>query len=1759
MNESLKSIDIDIFLIKIMNKFMSGKKIFKLNDDNILLKDSEEIPRINADTCNQTIQLILTEMGYIKPLTREDLLTIIVMIENKLSFESIILYMGYFLDNTKSSKPTEDDNLNREIINKFYTNDYEFFFTTLNETFKVKYKNLKFRDDNYTIKLFHSIFTDLHKMLRVFIDIPLLPGTEVYIRTNEKEQEQESIDDDINYQNIYKIGTISSDFLLEHCNKFKNEIYWFDSPFKNGDLVIFKKEIEFGDEPNNIKIQIGEKARIFSYEHISKSNTYKRYGLYYKMNKKPWNYVKLRISEEELLNKELYHIETITESCHNANDEILKNIKKNEDLFNKLNSQTAGAHKKKLSRMKEHSINKQKSKKCPKHYYNEPDSENLNDDEEKDINKLRHGWNSKKYKDKYYYVNESMCRRKKQMRDQPLFDEFGKLIDRDNFNSKYLYRPRESFLGNDSFFVYNLSNHESSVLNLNMYDIDSDRIQSIKTNDKKLNKLWFYDYELYPIRIPSNPEYNKNEVYDEDDDDDYGSKYYPIMRSNFSFEKLKCDDNLVIFQNTKHISTEFIHTCIPILWLYKIFDNYYVIHDKDEKYEELKTNIFNKNLMKELLICLKRYIILENRFDNETLSFFIILGALQYITNNIRESQMKEKLKKTKYYNQKEQPKFSLFDRYYKLNYIIHNEMKSITKNYKNILVEQIPFIFKQIIPFWMNRKIEYEQKAIKDYSIDWTKLGFALLQLNQQVFPIIRHNRPDIFPSVEERKISNAEYIIDKLERKADALLRGPLSPFYNEFKDEFFPKDTKNNSKDDTIGFQLPEDYELRNNSSIANSSDLIYSNGKWQLRKSIIPSNMTLETLSDKDNQPVVSNQPSMVQKVPMLQTLAIDQKQIIDNLDSNFMHRLKSLCENPQKQCVIMVDMHGVLLSRNGTLIDGRTPIFFANPQIGAISRGPQSLTNFHLNMLDIRPALDASSTDMILLPDLILQPDSTLNPINYGISVIVFDRKTQSKQEFVVVPNDQLIPLKGDATKDGTWFSVQYMLNFTGHIAEMIQPAKPTPVVIYSCMGYNSKKDQEYIINELLKTNNVSTSNGLIIQKVIWRLGRHLTKTHEIVRSNLPDCDKTTCKIGDKVPLSIPLTHLDQLSLVIDLPRDVGTGEIKVHTTSYILYQEIIQKPEFSALSSTVKHLILLNLDSVVRTSRHRFPNRIAKDAKNNYGRSEPGDQPGCSKCAPGIRDRFKLKDSSLIQWEIGVPVQKSPTFSDPSTLPFKIDTEIAKSLQEYIKETHFYNQHGGSENLKTKLSSDRSLVDLKFFFDNYTQIFDVLDDKILFKSNIDIYITNVNKLRNQFYKIILLDGNIELFIIYTFRVIMELVYTEIIKAELEYSKTIGLIQSQIEQFNTINTLIKPLALTDWELYYTFINMNKEEFEKNYKLNKDITNNIIILAWSRYIMLNNISLDDIETNYESIISEIDTNDKTYKNKGEPIFVDDKGNQYTSDLIFIGKENTPNSKEPIVKEQEITIDLQKQTLDETKYIKIPIQHRKIVDSDESQSVKHDEVKVSEDAIEYSIEYFTDSLCYKIYNYKMLKTKNGLGYLRFIKENLIQLYNNNDILIELYEHKNNDLKILYNNIQKLYGLTIFTRDLFYTISEHIEKSRYSKFESIIKSINDVRMNIYSKLSIPREIYSNFSEALRYPFEDFDGELNAIISQTDLGKNITTCFQSIQDLIVKIGYQKINKTLFNDIKELPDIDTIKSKTKLEKEESDSISEKEESKCCIQ
>jgi hypothetical protein len=1763
MNERLKKIDIDVFLIEIMNKFMSEKKIYKKDNDNILLEDSEEVPNI-SDTCNQIIQEILREMGYTETLTREDLLTLIVMIENKLSFESIILYMGYFLDNIKSSKSSEHDNLNRNIIKKFYTNDYDYFFITLNETFKVKYKNLKFRDDNYTQNLFHSIFLDLNKMLRFLIDIPLLPDTEVLIHTN-----QQYLDDDINYQNIYKIKTISTDFLLEHCNKFKNEIYWLDSKFKNGDLVIFKKEIVFGEEPNTIKIQIGEKARIFSYEPISKSNTYKRYGVYYKMNTKPYNYLKLRISEEELLNKDLYDIEKITESCHNTNDEIVKTIEKNKDLFNKLDSQTAGADKKKLSRMKLYFKDKQKSKKCPKHYYNEPNIETLKDDEEKDINQLRHGWNSKKYKDKYYYVNENMCRRTNESLNNLLYDEVEEIIDRDYFNSKYLYLPRESFiLDNDRQLVFNLSNHKSELL---------------QEDEKKLNKLWFYETELYPIRIPSNPEYNINEIFDDDDDyenavktmyedvfdeldfnKDYkmyiymkklynfkASKYTPILRSNFSFEKLKCDDNFVIFQNQNHISTEFIHTCIPILWLYKIFDNYYSIHDKDERYEELKTNIFNKKLMKELLICLKRYILLENQFDNETLSFFIILGALQYITNNIREDEIELDLKKTKYYKQKEQPKFSLFDRYYKLNYIIHAEIKGITKNYKNILLKQIPIIFKQIIPFWINKKIEYEQESIKKNSINWTQVVFAALQLAAHVQPYIRKVYPDIFPSNEQIKISWADAKIDELERRAHVGLYGADSPFYNEFKDEFFPKEIDEISYNDEDGFQYHSEIEKVKDLMEDSSHEIIFVKGKWHFKKLATAQSTVIEEHPQQFPNPLSSEIKSYQPVEQLDKKLTKNQMAMTEQIPSSVMQQLKQKCNDPNLQCFVVIFLHGQVNSSNGIVIDGSSPVFYANNNIGSIL-----LSNFKKSadshVYDYSSVSKAIGSETQIVADLVFSPHPTDDGTeNFGISVVVIEKhnvKVQSVHN--VVTNQQLRDL---ASKDQiNHFTMKYIFDIKDRIIAEIKPKYIMPTVVRSCLGFENKQTTLEQLQELFTKNNIPGDVKLKVRNAIWSdyEKRHLEGSNKLIRVDQTPCDDDVCKIGDRVKMKYSITEGTRLSYTFDLPEEVGNGTINVHADSLLLWERMTANHHFRDLDETTQIMMLFNLDSVIRTKRHIYKQRFAQATDGTWGRSTRGD---------GVQnnqqlrydERFTLKDPSLMQWDNNQRLVK-PSFSNPRTLPFKLSDKLCGKITTYLRVNPPKPiKWGGSENPETKLNADSSLIDLDIFFNNLTQIFDVLvDDKILMKSNLDIYIRYVNKLRNQFYKIILLDSNIELFIIYTFRVILELVNKEIIKAELEYSKTIESIKSQINKFNTINTIIETLKMTDWELYYTFNDMNKEEFEKKYNLDKEITNHIIILTWSRYIILNNISLDNIETNYESIIYEIDTNDKFYKNKGKPIFVDDNGNQYTSDLILIGKENTPHSKkEPIVKEQEITIDLEKQTLDRTEHIKIPI-------SDDSHMTTHHKVKTSKEPIEYSIKYYSDSLYYKIYNYENLKTTKGLRYLRFIKENLMQLYNNKDILIELYEHQNNDIKILYDNIQKLYGLTIFTRDLFYTISEHIDKSRNYKFESIIKSINDVRMNSYIHLTIPKEIYSNFSEAFRYPFKDFDGELNGVISKTNLGKNITECLESIQDLIVKIGYQKINKTLFNDIRELPDIDTIKSKTKLEKEESDSS---EESKCSIQ
>jgi hypothetical protein len=1734
MNESLKNIDIDIFLIEIMNKFMLKKKIFKLDNDNILLKDSEEIPRINGDTCNQIIQEILRDMGYTETLTRKDLLRLIVLIEDKLSFESIILYMGYFLDNIKVWKSTDRDNLNREIINKFYTNDYEFFFTTLNETFKSKYTNLKFREDNYTINLFHYIFKDLEKMLRFFIDIPLIPGTEVLIKKN-----QEFLDDDINYQHIYKIGTISTDFLLEHCNKFKNEIYWFDSPFKNGDLVIFKKEIEFGDEPNSIKIQIGEKARIFSYKPISKSNTNKSYGLYYKMNKEPWDYVELVMSEEELLNKELYDVEKITQSCHNANDEIVKTIQKNEDLFNKLNSQTAGSGKKKMSRMKAYFKDKQKSKKCPKHYYNEPDSENLNDDKEKDINKLRHGWNSKKYKDKYYYVNESMCRRKKQMRDQPLFDEFVKLIDIDNFNSKYLYRPRESFLDEDSYFVYNLANHESSVLNLNMYDVEVDRIQSIKTNDTKLNKLWFYDYELYPIRIPSNPEYNKNEVYDDDDDDDYGSKYYPIIRSNFSFEKLKCDDNLVIFQNTKHkhISTEFIHTCIPILWLYKIFDNFYSIHDKDERYEELKTNIFDKNLMKELLICLKRYIILENRFDNETLSFFIILGALQFITNNISQSKMKPKVKETKYYKQKEQPKFSIFDRYYKLNYIIHDEMKSLSRNYIKILIKEIPFIFKKIIPFWMEKKIEYEQKAINDYSINWTQVILAALQLNQQlVIPIIRHKYPDIFPSAEEKKISNADAIIDKLERRADASLRGPLSPFYNEFKDEFFPKKyILNEIFDNNQGFYSVEDLKATqaDQGFATDDSDIIFFNGKY-----FVNNNPIANIDSTSPTAPSVLNPPQS----NIFEGLSDNQKKIIDNITDAKMKDVQNKCKEPNVKCIMVIHQHGVQIGPKGLVIDGHSPVFFSNNQIGAILmefRGNDHLLQAH----DFSDSLAANSSRAQVVPNLLLQPDQEKDYQHMGIFVIVVNITTNENKEIIqLITNEELNNLATQDKIPNKLFTFKYLLDVKDAIAQRIDPGYTMPTFVPACLGFNSKQSSilEDRVIDLLKINGIderpANFETLKLNRLFWtdfRAKSSKGSKNKLIRANQSECSEQICKIGDLVTMDAPLKALDRLSGAWSIPEKMGTGTINVHITSYIYWQKMMKvSSTLSVLPIETQVYILLNLDTVIRPKRQNYKQRISKaevtiDGKKEefWGRSTRGDNPNKPAVNPVIRDKFRLRDNSKIQWKIGEPIKTAPTFRNPGTLPFFIEPQIAKYIAKYIDDVQskVKIKSGGSEKksfFETKVSADSSLIDLELFFDDYTKSDDLMNNYELLKSDLDILLININKLRDQFDKIPIIDKYKELFIIYASRFFKEILYKQIINKMLEYLEKITEIKSEILRITLMNTEIETHSgVVDWNLYYEFNNMNKEEFENKYKLNDDISNKIIKLSWSKYIILNNILLNNIDTNYEYIINQIEKIDKV---KGRPIFKDNQGNIYTLDLTLLHNENTDES---IDKKEDETDDTKEDETDDKK-------------EDETDDKKEDDAKYI---------YSTDSLNYKIYNYEKLKNENGLQYLQIIIEKRKDYNNNLDILLELCEKNNKELIILCDNVQKLFEITINLRDLFY----HLTKDT-------INTTIDFFNNIYNTLTIPREIYLKFSQ-------HSSKEINDIMKHTNIIINLTECTQSLQDVKNKIHYTKINKTLFNDIRELHNIDMIKSKTKLEKDierikiELAEKEEKKESKCSIQ
>ena len=195
----------------------------------------------------------------------------------------------------------------------------------------------------------------------------------------------------------------------------------------------------------------------------------------------------------------------------------------------------------------------------------------------------------------------------------------------------------------------------------NLYDPDvnehTDPESNLYKNNEILKKIWFYEDDIFPIEPNKNAKYN-----------------IPNYRNEFAFKTLNTKlDNKDIFKSSIFSKNDLPYI-ISILWLYKIYDEYtsiveindtekkndnlsvlnhfesveetlHYLSDPDsliKKSEHLIDDLSNINMFinyfkpSDLLIYYKRYILIENNsFDNETLAFFVIYGALSHVSSFI--------------------------------------------------------------------------------------------------------------------------------------------------------------------------------------------------------------------------------------------------------------------------------------------------------------------------------------------------------------------------------------------------------------------------------------------------------------------------------------------------------------------------------------------------------------------------------------------------------------------------------------------------------------------------------------------------------------------------------------------------------------------------------------------------------------------------------------------------------------------------------------------------------------------------------------------------------------------------------------------------------------------------------------------------------------------------------------------------------------------------------------------------------------------
>jgi len=266
-------------------------------------------------------------------------------------------------------------------------------------------------------------------------------------------------------------------------------------------------------------------------------------------------------------------------------------------------------------------------------------------------------------------------------------------------------------------------NEGEDVFNLYDPDVttDTDPNSKIYKNNEMLKKIWFYRSDIFCIQPDNSPIYN-----------------FIDRRAAFGFKTLKVE-NKNIFKPSVFKKGD-LHYILPVLWLYKIYDEYKSIVINDD----LDTNIdilFQYFKPEELLIYFKKYVLIEkNEFDIETLCFIIIIGALSKITSLLVD---KNVIRKN--YTNFAPKDFNLFGRLINDNHmdnikLLINEHRINPKGYLTFL--------KYIIPYYINHellknKLDYEYRnrhePIKQFDVR-NALNFMLINGSQNFSSFVNY-----------------------------------------------------------------------------------------------------------------------------------------------------------------------------------------------------------------------------------------------------------------------------------------------------------------------------------------------------------------------------------------------------------------------------------------------------------------------------------------------------------------------------------------------------------------------------------------------------------------------------------------------------------------------------------------------------------------------------------------------------------------------------------------------------------------------------------------------------------------------------------------------------------------------------------------------------------------------------------------------------------------------------------------------------------